>query len=393
MSRPIQRQPSHVVMLLDNHFAPDRRVLREVQLLTEQHVKVTILAWDRRTAPTPETPSLPHGVRLARVNVPAPPGGGIRTFVALTRFGLQVGREFRSLLQRSDLLMVHDIYLLPLGVGLSHRLKIPFAYDAHEDFAIMERGRLPNSVLHAASALETLLARRATFIVVPGRVRQPRWIDAGFPPPILLNNAGVPTSKTVYSNPDGGATWDLAYCGLLDASRRLDLLVALAQCRPDLRIAIAGTGRCASEICQAGNALANLDFIGWTDDPDAMLKKSRAIYYGLDPENAYADAACPNNLYQAIRAQRPLIFFCGGEPAEVASQFSVGLRIPANVKALAAAVDSLSRRTDEWQFDAALRAIEAVSSGSAFIDAVLTALSPATRSTRRQDTAPITEAA
>lgn len=365
----LTRSPSgRVVMLLDNHFAPDRRVLREVQLLGERNVDVTIIAWDRRAAPGHEIPSLPPGIHLERVNVPAPPGGGLRTFAVLARFAIRVWRKHKSLLRSSDLLIVHDLYLLPLGVALSRRWRIPLAYDAHEDFVLMEQGRLPDGVLRIVRAVETALARHAVFVVVPGRVRRRRWIDAGLRPPVVLANTGVAASKVDYSGADGDTAWDLAYCGLLDTTRRLDLLISLAQLRPDLHIAIAGDGRAAKDVDEAAATLQNLDFLGWTDDPDAVLKRSRAVYYGLDPNNAYADAACPNNLYQAIRARRPLIYFCGGEVAELAAKFRIGLRVAPQSEALAAALDAADAQ--DWEFDAALQAIEAADSGREYVNAV-----------------------
>jgi glycosyltransferase involved in cell wall biosynthesis len=290
------------------------------------------------------------------------------------RFGPRVWRTYGPLLRSANLLVVHDIYLLPLGVALSRRWRIPIVYDAHEDFAVMEHGRLSDWVLHAAAATETLLARQAAFVVVPGHVRRQRWVQAGFPPPVVLANTGVPSSEVQSGDTNDDTIWDLVYCGTLDASRRPDLLIELARRRPDLRIAVAGSGRAADSIREAAAALENLDFLGWVDDPDAVLRRSHAVYYGLDPENPYAKAACPNNVYQAIRARRPIIFFCDGEAAELAEKFRVGLRVSASVEALAAAVDAATDGTHQWDFDEALRAIEIAGSGREYVDAVVTAL-------------------
>jgi hypothetical protein len=361
-------------MLLDNHFAPDRRVLREIQLLAARDIEVTILAWDRRTAPDRVVPDLPEGIQLRRINVMAPPGGGRRTLLALMRFAWQAWRMSAALLHEVDLLIVHDIYLLPLGVALSRRWDMPFAYDAHEDFVMMESGRLPAWFTKAAAAMESMLARRSALVVVPGQVRRQRWIDAGFPPPVVLANTGVPSSEVDESEANSDVTWDIVYCGLLDASRRPDLLVELARRRPDLRVAVAGAGRAADSVRDAARSLENLSFIGWTDNPRAVLRRSRSVYYGLDPSNSYSDGACPNNLSQAIRAQRPLIFFCGGEAAEMADRFHIGLRVSANVEALAAAVDTVIGNTAEWDFAAAAKAIAAADSGREYLDAICGAL-------------------
>jgi hypothetical protein len=367
-------RPRRVVMLLDNHFSPDRRVLREAQLLAEQHVEVTILAWDRRTEPDGGIPSLPAGVQLQRIDAVAPPGGGRRTLLALIRFAWRAWQMSSALLREADLLVVHDIYLLPLGVALSRRWNLPFAYDAHEDFLLMESGRLPSWFLRAATAAESILARRGALVVVPGKVRRRRWVDAGFPPPVVLTNTGATPAEARKREPDEDMRWDIVYCGLLDASRRPDLLVELARRRPDLRVAVAGAGRAADGVRDSATFLENLSFIGWTDDPSALLQRSRSVYYGLDPNRRYSEAACPNNLSQAIHAHRPLLFFCGGEPAEMADRFRIGVRVPATVEALAAAVDAVIADTGSWDFDDAAQAIAAADSGREYVDAMLAAL-------------------
>jgi glycosyltransferase involved in cell wall biosynthesis len=297
----------------------------------------------------------------------------MRTVAALVRFGLLAWRRHRPLLCGADLLVAHDIYLLPLGVALSRRLGIPLAYDAHEDFAVMEAGRLPSGVLRVAAAVETLLARHAELVVVPGRVRQRRWTDAGFSRPVVLANSGVAMSHERSNDADGENVWDVVYCGLLDPTRRPDLLVELARQRPDLRIAVAGDGRAVASVREAAAKLENLEFLGWADDPDAILERSRAVYYGLDPRNAYAEAACPNNLYQAIRACRPLVFFCGGEVAEMARRFRIGLRVPATVQSLAEALDVIRSDKQEWDFDTAAQAVK-VDTGRDYVDAIAATL-------------------
>jgi glycosyltransferase involved in cell wall biosynthesis len=358
--------PSRIVMLLDNHFGPDRRVLREVELLAATGQPVTIIAWDRRTEAGPISASLPTKVEVIRVHAPARPGAGARTLRALAHFYGRIIREHRGLLRRAALLVVHDLYLLPLGVFLRRLLGVRLAYDAHEDFALMEGGRLPEWGLRAIAGLETALARRAALIVVPGRIRQKRWVSAGFPPPVVLANTGTRRHAVGRTDPE----WDLVYCGLIDDSRRPDLLLELAKARPDLRIAIAGDGRAARRVAEQSRGLTNLRFLGWIDDPEALLERARAIYYGLDPENPYAVAACPNNLYQAIRARRPLIFFCSGEPAELASRFRIGMRVRPEVQELALALDAMAADGNSWEFDAAWKAVDKFDAGREYIQAV-----------------------
>ena len=354
-------------MLLDNHYGPDPRVAFELGLLREAGIPASIIAWDRRPA---DAALEPPPADVVRVSVPAPSGGGRRSLTAACRFGVQVWRERGHLLDHAGVLIVHDVYLLPLGWALARRLRKPFIYDAHEEWGRMESGRYPSWALRLVTAIESRVARRALRVVVPGASRVPRWVGVHQRPPIVLPNL-VRRDRPVRRSTL--AIWDLVYVGTVSEGRRPDILIELARLRPDLRIAIAGRGRGVDYVAQAAETLPNLDFLGWRDDADELLSAAKAVYYGLDPEHPYSNVACPNTLYQALIHRKPLIFFCGGEPQELARQFRIGMRCEASVAAVAAAVDRLDETTG-WQFDEAWEAVWDRAATEAFVEAVKTAM-------------------
>jgi hypothetical protein len=359
-----------VAMLLDNHYAPDNRVRLEAQLMRSAGHRVRVIAWDRRTREKTSPASPPcargeQGEEVVRIRVPAPPGGGLRSLIQVVRLGIKVLVRRRELLGDADLLVVHDIYLLPLGWLLARFLSLPFAYDAHEEFAVAEVERYPRVLLRCAGAFETLLARSASAVVVPGHSRVERWTAVGISP-LVLPNLGRTTSQPPATEPYR----DIVYCGTLASVRRLDLLADLARRRPDLRIAVAGRGRDAEFIRAAAAELPNLEYSGWTDDPDGFLATGRSIYYGLDPSHPYAEKACPNTLYQAIRLQRPLIFFCGGEPEAAAASFAIGMRCLPSGESLAEAVDTVCRNGLGWEFDAAWRRLASPEAIARYVSAL-----------------------
>jgi glycosyltransferase involved in cell wall biosynthesis len=149
--------------------------------------------------------------------------------------------------------------------------------------------------------------------------------------------------------------WDIASAGLIAEQRRPDLLLELARRRPDLRFVITGGGRLEQAVRREAARMPHVDYLGFVEDVDAVLAASAVIVYGEDPATPYSPLACPNTLYQAIRLRRPLVFFCGGEPAEAVARFRIGVRCAADVEALSAAVDA-ARAGDGWEFDAAWRA-------------------------------------
>ena len=344
-------------MLLDNHHGPDRRVDMEVEMLAEAGLRTRVIAWDRRepgsarAANAGDWPGAP--VDLVRVPVPAPAVGGLASIRRAGAFGRRVWRDRGRLLAGADVLVAHDIYLLPLAWALSVRCRLPLVYDAHEEFAPMEGGRYPDALLAAVEAFESLLARRAALVVVPGETRVPRWRRVGIDP-LVVPNVGRRATRIEAPEPEV----DIAYCGGLSEKRRLDLLVELARERPDLRVAVAGEGRAEAWIGEAAAELPNLEFAGEISTPDEFLARARAVYYGLDPGHPYAARSCPNTLYQAVRVGRPLVHFGGGEIDRLAGRYDIGCRTQPSADAIAAVIDQLPDLAGTWEFEAAWRHLE-----------------------------------
>jgi glycosyltransferase involved in cell wall biosynthesis len=354
-----------IVMLLDNHYGPDPRVALETQLLSEAGLAARVIAWDRRTKGLPNDSSAAHA-EVVRVPVPAPSGGGWRTFVALGRLSARVWRGRNRLFEGASVLIVHDVYLLPLGWALARRLRLPFAYDAHEEFALMEARRYPQWLLRCITAVESSLARKAVAVIVPGVSRAPRWRGVLRRAPIVLPNLVQHSFARPHLKP---IEWDLLYAGTIADVRRPDLLIDLARRHPDLRIAIAGRGRSERQVERAAEELPNLTYLGWQPETGRLFARSAVIYYGLDPAHPYSEVACPNTLYEALRHRKPLIFFCGGEVAQLASEFKIGIRCEPSVDALSAALNEVAA-TSRWEFEPAWREVWERADTQRFVDVI-----------------------
>ena len=271
----------------------------------------------------------------------------------MLRYSYRVWRDRRRLVGDADLIVAHDIYLLPLAYVLSKVMGLPFVYDAHEEYAMMEGGRFPDWWLRLATRIESLLAGRSQAIIVPGRTRLDRWSRAGVGKIVVLRNLG----RDIEVEQDQPVRWDITNVfSNLDQDRPPDLLIEVARRRPDLRIMFAGTGQLVDEVEKAAEELPNLEFLGWRSDSDALLAQGRTVFYGLYPQAPYSPKACPNTLYQALHVQKPLIFFCEGEPAELAREYKIGIQCAASVEGIIAAYESAVAR-DDWQFEEALTSI------------------------------------
>jgi hypothetical protein len=339
--------PPRIVLLQDNHHAPDRRAEWLSAGIRAVGATVRVIAWDRRIEPAP-TPPPPPGEEVIRIHAPAAWGAGRGTVAAVSRFSRQAFARRRELLDGVDAIIAADIYLLPLGRAMAAAARVPLIYDAREDWAALEAGRFPRVMRGGVTRAETAIARGAAVVIVPGETRAARWRRVGIEP-VVMRNVGRTAPRPATTQ------WDVATAGLLAEQRRPDLFLELARRRRDLRFVLTGGGRLEQAVGRQAAAMPNVDYLGWVEDVDAVLAASSVIVYGEDPTTPYSPLACPNTLYQAIRLRRPLVFYCGGEPAEAAARFRIGVRCQPEVDALSAAVDAASSE-DAWEFDAAWQA-------------------------------------
>jgi glycosyltransferase involved in cell wall biosynthesis len=124
-----------VLMLLDNHFTHDARVLREAKTLRKEDYEVTVIAHASPDLPDEE---VIEGVRVRRFfptqhSQAAPPGVRLlRHLASLSRNGGYRPAEIAALSMPFDVVHAHDLRTLPLGVRLSAARGRPLVYDCHD---------------------------------------------------------------------------------------------------------------------------------------------------------------------------------------------------------------------------------------------------------------------
>lgn len=352
-----------VVMLLDNHYGPDRRVENEMSVLTEGGIAVRIAAWERRQGGNSETVEISSKATLVRIAEPNPPRGGMKSIVRLLSWCSKVWMKRKELLRDARTLVVHDVYLLPLGYLLSTVARVPLVYDAHEDFRALEEGRYPEWLIRSVLRMESSICRRAYGVVVPGYNRIERWKKVGISP-VVFPNIGDLASGDKPDNRE--SRYSVAYCGSLDPNRRIDLLIDWARINPDHSVAIAGEGRNRDAILRMASDLPNVEIFPWVSDPQGFLSQAKVVYYGLDSKSPYSNFACPNTLYISASIRRPLVFFCGGEPLALSRRFNIGVQALPQLDSLDEAIHK-ALATNNWEFDACIRSLRELGSGADYL--------------------------
>lgn len=131
-----------ILKIIADAHAPDARVQKEIQSLQAAGYRVNVVCWDRE-----ENPDLPaqkdeaHG-RVFRYKRPSPRGRPIRFILTNFLFWAFAIRMARSL--KPDVVHVHSIQVLPLGVLLRSLVGAPLVYDVHEITETFGRGISPH---------------------------------------------------------------------------------------------------------------------------------------------------------------------------------------------------------------------------------------------------------
>src|SRR5438128_2210103 len=144
-----------VLMLLDNPCSPDWRVQREAGALRDGGAEVFILCWDREGSAAPH--EVRDGATIERLHTPSRRGVGVRQIWPLAQFYRRAAT--RATVLAPSVVHVHDLPLLPLGVYLARRLRVPLVYDAHEIYHVMEATKYPVFVRRAMAEVEAFLLR------------------------------------------------------------------------------------------------------------------------------------------------------------------------------------------------------------------------------------------
>ena len=309
---------ARILVLAENPCDPDPRIVRSSESLVRAGAEVKLLAWIRdSTAPLEEERG---GVRVERVPPVSGRQLGWRQFPNLLRFAWSCRSRLRE--DEYDIVVAHDVLMLPFAAAFARRWSAGLVYDAHEIYRWMEAGRLPRIWLALVEALEHRLVDGPvdSFITVSKQRVEQYWASKVRKRPTVVGNWYNPIDVSrERAREDLGLSVGprpvIAYAGTLSQSRRVDLLLGLAQRRPDITILIAGRGgpSATATVERAASEHDNIHFLGWIEDTLRLLAAADAVFYTLDPTHPYSRFAAPNTLYSAIAANRPLISAAQGE--------------------------------------------------------------------------------
>ncbi len=322
-------KPAQILMVLDQPFPPDPRVLNEATTLVEAGFGVKVLSIGPDSRPVSENY---RGIEIIRFRLPKELRNKMRGLAGslpiLAWFlGWLIPRVHRR--YGFDVVHLHDLYLLGGGLAAARRLKVPVVADLHENWV---------QVL-SQYAWSTRFPGRLFVNIPRWRKLEKRWLDAADQVIVVIKEAeerlaklGIELSKlTVVPNTIKigefarceiekniveaiRSDFTITYTGGIDLHRGLDTLIrampaVLAEGAAQL--VIVGDGRIRPELEDLARELGVAEYVlfaGW--QPQPRIKSYIAgSHVCMVPhlKSGQTDATIPHKLFHYMYMERPVV--------------------------------------------------------------------------------------
>ena len=343
----------HIAMLLSNAFRPDPRVHKEARSLVQAGYKVTIICWDRQgELAARETID---GIEIRRIGVRSVYKAGSRQMFYLPRFWQQALRELRKL--HPDLIHCHDLETTPAGYWYARRHRLPWIFDAHECYPEQTRLHTNTAIYYLLLFLERFMTKRATYILTVGNLLAERFRQLGGRVAVVGNYQTPP------SRPKAKITRALlglqseafivAYIGSFIPSREILPFIFATEHVHDVTVLLLGDGPQRATIEAALPQYPRVRYLGQVPQEEVPDYTALAdvIYYGLNTVDQNNHYSCPNALFHALAAGKPLLTTNVGEIAHIVRQEQCGIVVEKPLPdLLAAAITKIRERHRLEQF-------------------------------------------
>jgi len=338
--------PLHVVMLLSNAFKPDPRVLKEARSLASAGHRVTVLCWDRlgSYASCEEI----EGFSVHRINVRSDYAKGSLQIFYLPLFGVRAIRRIFCL--KPDVIHCHDLDTTLPGALAASICGLPWLFDAHECYPEQIRPQVIGPLYWLLLLLERVMARWATHVITVGEILAERFRSFGGRVTVVgnfqrMNTDAEPSGLSRRSLGLTPNDFVVAYIGGFTTDRVLWPLVEATRIFTRVTVLLVGDGPQRSAIEARLPRYPRVRYVGWVpqDMVPAYMALADVVYYGLNETHKNNRFSCPNALFDALVACKPVLTTGIGEIARIVQHHQCGLVVqnPTPVN-LAAAMSQLS---------------------------------------------------
>ena len=275
---------------------------------------------------------------------------GVKKIIDLSNFYFKAYKRIKNLKGMYDYIYVHDFLLLPFGVFLKYRFKLPFIYDAHEIYHLMEWEKYNWLIRNFIFRVERFLSKYTDAFIVVNKKRKDFYSKYFKNEINIIGNWYDPyEGENVELKKEYNISVDdivVCYFGVINFSERpIDAFIKAMMKIPKAHFFIAGVGKDEKEITNYEAQYQRLHYLGWQNNIRKYLKDVDYIIYYMNDKRKYFEYTAPNTLYLAISHNIPIITNVPGEAEDLIKNNNIGYFID-NVNNIESKIDlDLSSRS------------------------------------------------
>lgn len=316
-----------ILMVLDNGFKPDLRVQKEINTLIKLGYHVDLYCWDQE-GDLVEIENLPN-FNIFRIKLVVEKQQGVKKVIDLFKFY----RLTYSLIKKNNIkynfIYVHDFLLLPFGAILKGLLRLPFIYDAHEIYHLMEWEKYNSTIRNIIFSTEKFFSKFADAFIVVNQTRKDfyskyiknhieiigNWYDPYNGEIIRLKEEfNIPKDEVIVS-----------YFGVINFSERpVNEFIETLMEFPKIHFFVAGVGKDEEAIKEYEKKYERLHYLGWQNNIRKYLNDVDFTIYYMNDSRKYFAYTAPNTLYLAISHATPIITNVPGESETLIKNDNIG---------------------------------------------------------------------
>lgn len=338
-----------VLFIRANPVKPDSRVEKEVASLVRNGYEVSILGWDRNgdyaLRKEPLNDLMPEVVAY-RVGIKSSFGSGMKNLKYLLKFQ----KEIRKFLKVNKYDVVHacDFDTAFTAFHSIDHKKTRFVYDIFDYYA--DAFSIPSFMRKPVIALDREIINGADLDIICTEQRREQIAGSNPKKLIVIHNCPPKTSFQESVNGSERSTINIAYFGILSASRLIREMIEVVSENKQYELHIGGFGVLEDYVKEAAAKNENIIFYGTVPYQKVLEVESEsdiltAIY---DPAVKNHYYAAPNKFYESLMLGKPVIMAKNTGMSGIVEEHEIGATIDFSKEGIEKGLKELTEKKFRW---------------------------------------------
>lgn len=312
-----------VIMILTNGFAPDLRVYKEAQYITNQGYEVEILCWDRESI-FKDKPTEQYGnIKIIRFFVDSKYGSGLKQIFKLLKFKKECKKYLKKKNINCDYIHCHDLDGMLVGY-LLHKKNSKLIFDMHEFYNSGSYAK----IFFVVKRLLNFLQNKSYKIIHVNDKQIENMSEKNKGKLIYLPNYPE-ESKFQKVEHIEDKSLRIMYAGYVRHLVPMSNLIKAGKNLENVEISIHGSGEIVAELEKMSEGCKNIELTGaFTHDQISNFYASADIVYIVyNKGNPNDETALPTKFFESIISGVPVIVSKDSLLEKTVKKYDIGFSV------------------------------------------------------------------